>query len=156
MPADQLTEELSRLPGFLVRRLHQINQALFAELVAGTGVTSVQLSVLTVIGAKSGQDQSEVAEAVGADRATMASVVARLEAAALLKRSISRQDRRQKLLALTPKGRRVVEKAWPALRATQETLLAPLSTDEQAQFLALLTQLVDEGNNHGRARLKRD
>jgi DNA-binding MarR family transcriptional regulator len=156
MSSDQLTDELSRLPGFLIRRLHQINLALFSARVADLGVTLVQLAVLTVVGEKSGQDQSAVAEAVGADRATMASMVARLEISGLLKRVVSKEDRRQRLLSLPPKGRRVLEKAWPQLRAAQDALLTPLSDAERALFLSLLTQLVNEGNTHGRARLRRD
>jgi hypothetical protein len=39
----------------------------------------------------------------------------------------------------------------PAVERTQARLLAPLSAEEQATFLALLTRLVDHNNTHSRA-----
>ena len=44
--------ELSDRPGFLVRRLHQIHLALFAEECAGLDITPVQYSIMTVAAAQ--------------------------------------------------------------------------------------------------------
>ena len=41
--------DLSRRPGFLIRRLHQIHLALFAEECKAFGVTPVQYSILTAL-----------------------------------------------------------------------------------------------------------
>jgi hypothetical protein len=45
---------LARRPGFLIRRLHQMHLALFAEACGAFGATPVQYSILTVAGAGSG------------------------------------------------------------------------------------------------------
>jgi DNA-binding MarR family transcriptional regulator len=146
--------DLASRPGFLVRRLHQIHISLFGEECAEFDVTPVQFSIMSVIGQQPGLDQSQISEEVGVDRATLANVVARLEAAGLLRRATSRLDRRQKLLTLTQKGKSLLTRMQaPVYRAHARTIAA-LSPDEQAQFLALLSRLVDAGNQHGRAKLR--
>jgi DNA-binding MarR family transcriptional regulator len=141
-------------PGFLIRRLHQIHLALFAEECAGFEITPVQYSVLSVIGEQPGMDQSKIATEIGVDRATLASVVARLEANGFLRRTISRLDRRQKLLSLTARGKSMLVKMQEPVQRAHTRTIASLSPQNRELFLNLLTQLVDGGNDHGRAKLR--
>lgn len=141
-------------PGFLIRRLHQIHLALFAEEAAGLDVTPVQLGVLSAVAKQGGRDQSAIAEEIGVDRATLASVAARLEAAGYIRRTVSRTDQRQKLLHLTAKGKAILAKMQKPLARANERTMAPLDAAEQELFLALLTLLVDGGNQHARAKLR--
>jgi DNA-binding MarR family transcriptional regulator len=153
----ELTEferDLANRPGFMIRRLHQIHLALFAEECAGFEVTPVQYSVLSVIAHRPGMDQSQISEEVGVDRATLANVVARLEDAGLLKRIVSRLDRRQKLLSLTPSGRTVLNRMRGPVERAHERTIAPLSPQKREKFMELLADLVDAGNDHGRAKLR--
>ena len=92
---------LAARPGFLIRRLHQIHVALFAEECAAFGVTPVQFSLLSVLAMQPGLDQAALAFAVGVDRATTANVVARLEKRGLLRRRSGATDRRVKQVELT-------------------------------------------------------
>ena len=91
------TSELAARPGFLVRRLHQIHLALFAEECSAFNVTPVQYSIMTVAAAHPGLDQVALAYEVGVDRATLANVVARLENRGVLRRTQGRTDRRSAL-----------------------------------------------------------
>jgi DNA-binding MarR family transcriptional regulator len=146
--------ELALRPGFLIRRLHQIHVALFAEECAGFDVTPVQFSIMSVIAYRPGMDQSQISEEVGVDRATLANVVARLEAAGYLKRVTSRLDRRQKLLNLTQRGKTLLNRMQePVWRAHTRTIEA-LEPESQTVFMDLLGQLVDAGNDFGRAKLR--
>ncbi len=140
-------------PGFLIRRLNQIHLALFAEEAWGCDVTPVQYSVLGAVARQDGRDQSSIAEEIGVDRATLASVAARLEKARLLRRAISRVDQRQKLLYLTAKGKTTLAKMQKYASRANERVLEPLTLPQQAQFLSLLAILVDGGNEHARAKL---
>lgn len=146
--------EGERQPGFLIRRLHQIHSALFAEESSGLDVTPPQYGVLSVIALQPGLDQSAIAEEIGVDRATLASVVARLEAAGFVRRTISKTDRRQKLLSLTPRGRTILTRMQEPVQRAQERILEPLPPKDREQFLKLLNRLVDGGNDHGRAKLR--
>ena len=146
--------DAERQPGFLIRRLHQIHSAPFAEESSGLDITPPQYGVLSVIAAQPGLDQSAIAEEIGVDRATLASVVARLEAAGFVRRTVSKTDRRQKLLTLTPRGRTILTRMQDPVQRAQERILEPLAPKDREHFLRLLNRLVDGGNDHGRAKLR--
>ena len=147
-------DKLSQRPGFLVRRLHQIHLALFIEECAGLHITPVQYSVMTVVAGHPGLEQGRVGYEVGVDRATLAKVVARLEARGLLRRKPSHSDRRHKLVALTAAGKKLLRALdAPALRAHARTV-ETLSAKDRARFLAYLRRLVEAGNEYGRAPLR--
>jgi DNA-binding MarR family transcriptional regulator len=144
-------QSLAHRPGFLIRRLHQIHLALFAEECSAFGVTPVQFSLLSLLAAQPGLDQAALAFAVGVDRATTANVVARLEKRGLLRRRPGPTDKRVKLVELTTPGIRLVARIDPHARRAHERTLEALPARERARFIALLRRLVDAGNAHGRA-----
>src|SRR5688500_5546316 len=90
--APQSAFDLANRPGFLIRRLHQIHIALFMEECAQFNVTPVQYSVMSMIAEKPGLEQTSLANEVGVDRATLANVIARLEARGLLRRTTTPAD----------------------------------------------------------------
>jgi len=145
---------LSRRPGFLIRRLHQIHLALFAEECAAFAVTPVQYSIMTVVAEQPGLEQARLAHEVGIDRATLANVVVRLESRDLVRRDTSANDRRLKLVTLTARGAALLELMdGPARRAHERTVEA-LPPEELAHFMEVLRRLVDAGNEYGRAPLR--
>ncbi len=149
-PADALAAR----PGFLIRRMHQIHLALFAEECDAFDITPVQYSIMTVAGAQPKLDQAKLAYEVGVDRATLANVVARLETKGLLKRAPSPTDKRLKLVSLTARGSALLEKMRMAAQRAHERTVAALPPGERAQFMKLLIQLVDAQNDYGRAPLR--
>ena len=102
LPGNTAGPSLAERPGFLIRRLHQIHLALFAEECLRFGVTPVQYSIMSVLSGQPGLDQASLAHEVGVDRTTLANVVARLEGRDLVKRTQGRTDRRLKHVRLTP------------------------------------------------------
>lgn len=145
---------LKRRPGFLIRRLHQIHLALFAEECARHEVTAVQYSIMTVAGENPGIDQAALAYEVGVDHATLATVMRRLESKALLRRRVSRKDRRMKSIRLTAKGTAVLVRMRAAAARAHSRTVAALPPGERRRFVALLWRLVDAGNDYGRAPLR--
>jgi DNA-binding MarR family transcriptional regulator len=147
-------EELFTRPGFLLRRMHQIHLALFAEECGAFDVTPVQYSIMTVAGAQPNLDQAQLAYEVGVDRATLADVVSRLETKGLVTRTLQASDKRVKLVALSTKGRAVLQEMLaPAQRAHERTIEALTAADKKI-FMRLLMTLVDAQNNYGRAPLR--
>jgi DNA-binding MarR family transcriptional regulator len=134
--------------------MHQIHLALFAEECAEFDITPVQYSILTVAGAQPGLDQAQLAYEVGVDRATLANVLARLEGKHLVKRKPSVSDKRVKLVSLTARGAAVLEQMLLPVQRAHDRTIAALPATEQAQFLKLLTRLVDAENAYGRAPLR--
>jgi DNA-binding MarR family transcriptional regulator len=150
-PATDPWRALAARPGFLIRRLHQIHLALFAEECAAFSVTPVQFSLMSVLVAQPGLDQAALAFALGVDRATTANVVARLEKRRLLRRRPGTTDKRVKHAELTAAGHRLLERIDPHARRAHARTLEALRPAERAQFVALLRRLVSGGNAHGRA-----
>lgn len=150
-PAADPWRALAARPGFLIRRLHQIHLALFAEECAAFGITPVQFSLLSVLAAQPGLDQAALAFAVGVDRATTANVVARLDQRGLLHRRPGATDRRVKQVELTAAGHRLLARIDPHARRAHARTLEALRPADRERFVTLLRSLVDAGNAHGRA-----
>jgi MarR family 2-MHQ and catechol resistance regulon transcriptional repressor len=81
--------------------------------------------------------QSKVPLAVG----SMTAAVDRLEKRGLILRTPSREDRRAKILKLSPKGRSVVEAAFTRHAADLETVMAVLDQREKRQLHSLLKKV---------------
>ncbi len=153
-----MTEESAALlggrPGFLIRRLHQIHLALFAEECARFGVTPVQFSIMTVAKAQPGLEQVALAQEVGVDRTTLANVLARLESRGLVVRAASPTDRRVKRVSLTRRGSTLLARMTDAAERAHDRTIEALSPPEREAFLAALRRLVSAGNEYGRAPMR--
>jgi len=145
---------LADRPGFLVRRLHQIHVALFAEECAPFGITPVQFSVLTALERAAPIDQVTLAGEIGIDRANCTDVLRRLEERELIRRVASEADSRAKLCDLTPAGRRLLARLAPAAQRAHDRTVAALPRAERQVFLRSLARLVEANNALGRAKLR--
>lgn len=147
----QVNEILTLMPGHMIRRLQQIAVAIFLEDTAEFGITPVQFAALRGLAAHPGVDQRTLAALVGLDASTLGGVVDRLESRGCLMRRPSESDRRVKLLHLTPAGEQLMHHMADAVASAQRRILAPLSAAKQAQFMAMLGELVDKNNDLSRA-----
>ncbi len=134
--------DFEHAPGHLVRRAHQLAVALFMEETAAFEVTPVQFAILNALIDIPGEDQVTLAARVAFDAATSGSVIGRLEAKGWIRREVDPQDKRRKLLWVTPEGEQAVAQMKPGVARVQQRLLAPLAAPEQAQFVDLLARLV--------------
>ena len=153
MRADDDIDSVWDRPGFLVRRLHQISVAIFADEMGDLGITPVQFGTLSVIAANPGIDQAALGAALGIDRANVADVVLRLVTHGYVVRQPSETDRRVKKLFLTPPGEEVRGRSLAKLKHVQSRLLQPLDPHERENFVNLLSRLIDENNALSRAPL---
>lgn len=145
---------LADRPGFLVRRLHQVHVALFAESCGRFGITPVQYSVMTALQREDELDQVSLAAEVGIDRANATDVIRRLEGRGLLRRAAGESDSRLKMCSLTPAGRRLAARMRPAVERVHRRTIAALPPRERAAFLASLVRLVEANNERGRTKLR--
>ncbi|WP_424136715.1 MarR family winged helix-turn-helix transcriptional regulator [Roseomonas chloroacetimidivorans] len=138
--------DLYAKPGHLIRRAHQISWALFLEECAAFNITPVQYSALVAIDERPGVDATRLSALIAFDRSTIGNVLDRLENRGLIRREASAQDRRQKLLHLTREGKTILRQVRPLVLRVQNRILAPLSEEERATLLKLLTRLTMEQN----------
>lgn len=143
--------DLYAQPGHLIRRAQQIAVALFMEECAAVELTPVQYAALVAIREHSGIDATRLSALIAFDRSTLGSVLERLEARKLIERYASGEDKRVKLLKLTPAGVALAERAEAAVLRAQERILKPLKPTDRAKFMSLLAQLVEMNNEVSRA-----
>jgi len=134
--------DVSAAPGHLIRRAQQIAVAIFAGQLATADITPVQFAILSAVHDTPGIDQITLAKRVAFDPATSGSVIGRLEAKGWIKRDADAQDRRRKLLWVTPEGSQALAGMQTAVAQVQAQILSPLTPQEQTQFVGLLTRLV--------------
>jgi DNA-binding MarR family transcriptional regulator len=145
---------LADRPGFLIRRLHQIHVALFAEACGRFDITPVQYSVMTALEREGALDQMSLAAEIGIDRANATDVIRRLERRGVLRREAGTADTRLKICSLTAAGRRLAARMRPAVEQVHRRTVAALPPRERAAFLASLVRLVEANNARGRAKLR--
>ena len=130
---------LSKKPGHLIRRLHQISTHVFTQRIreAGFDLTSVQFAALDALGSNQGVDQARLADLVAKDRATTGAVVDRLEQKGFVSRNVSKRDKRARVLTLTPEGSALLAMVSPVVEDLQREILSGLDDHEYRQFVEL-------------------
>jgi MarR family transcriptional regulator, lower aerobic nicotinate degradation pathway regulator len=141
-------------PGHLIRRMQQIAVAIFMEECAGFDLTPVQYAALVAIREHPGVDATRLSALIAFDRSTLGSVIERLEAKGYVARGARADDKRVKLLHLTPRGDEVLRAVMPTVDRAQARMLAPLNPGDRARLIALLNQLVEGNNERSRAPLR--
>jgi DNA-binding MarR family transcriptional regulator len=143
--------DLYERPGFMLRRAYQISVSIFLAEIDGVEVTTTQYGVLVILKKRDSLDQIGLSKLVGLDRSTTAIVVGKLETAGYVVRQDDPNDRRRKILALTPSGADALKRlSAPAERARLKVLSA-FSASATKLFLALLKKFVNELNHIARA-----
>ena len=135
------TDDIYHMPGHLIRRAQQIAVSLFLEECAPVDLTPVQFAALVTVRDNPGIDATRLSALVAFDRSTLGNVLERMEAKELIQRSGSKDDKRVKVLHLSPKGERI---------------LAPLAPEDREAFMRMLGQLVELNNEASRVPLRLD
>lgn len=139
----QIKTELLALPGFLIRRAHQVSAAILNAELGDLGLTPSQFAVLTVIDATPGRDQISIANIAKLDRSTMTLVMRKLESGGLVTREQDPKDGRRKTLSITAIGQDVLRIAKTKSRNARARQLLPFNDQEAEEFMRLLRQFVD-------------
>ncbi|CAM3567266.1 MarR family transcriptional regulator [Polaromonas hydrogenivorans] len=145
------TIHIDQMPGHAIRRLHQISVGIAHQEAQALSITPVQYAILQSVHNHPNTDQRTLANLVSLDTSTTAGVVDRLEARGLLTRNASPDDRRVRLLTLTPAGEQLLAEAIPRMERVQELILAPLTPSQRIDFMELLNKLVSTNNELSRA-----
>ncbi len=148
--------ELHLMPGHIIRRLHQISSSVFVERMQASGfnVTPVQFAVLAAIDKAPGLDQSTLGGLIAYDRATVGNVVERLETQGLIVRNVSSTDKRARSVALSRKGKILLQEVVPIVRRIQGECLAGLNAGDRLEFLRIAQKIVTLGNELSRSPLQ--
>src|SRR5919106_5456071 len=134
---------VTEFAGQLFFRLWRASHVRAAEALETVGLTPALFGLLNVIGAREGAIQQELGSAMGIDRTTMVSLIDQLEGAGLAKRRPSATDRRAREIAITPKGRRLLQRARGLTSHVEDEVLAGLTAEERSELVRLLRRALD-------------
>jgi DNA-binding MarR family transcriptional regulator len=129
---------VTEFAGQLFFRLWRSTHTRTAELLGSVGLTPALFALLNVIAARQGAIQQELGAALGIDRSTMVSLIDQLEGAGLATRRPSATDRRAREIEITPKGRRLLQRARGLILQVEDEVLAGLTAEERDELLTLL------------------
>jgi DNA-binding MarR family transcriptional regulator len=129
---------VTEFAGQLFFRLWRATHTRTAEVLGSLGLTPALFALLNVVGAREGAIQQELGSALGIDRSTMVSLIDQLEGAGLATRRPSATDRRAREIALTSKGRRLLQRARGLIAQVEDEVLAGLTAEERGELLMLL------------------
>lgn len=103
----------------------------FDEVLRPLGLTSGQFSLLNAVNRPEPATMGSVAAVLAMDRTTLTAALKPLERRGLIEIDVDPEDRRSRLLTLTPAGRSALAKAVPVWRATHREIEGLLSSDPE-------------------------
>ena len=149
-------DDVYQKPGHLIRRAQQIAVSIFLEECAPTDITPVQYAAMVALRDNPGIDATRLSALVAFDRSTVGNVLERMEGKGLVLRIGNKDDKRVKILFLSPKGATALKEVEPFVKRAQERILAPLAPEDRETFMRMLSQLVELNNDASRVPLKVD
>jgi MarR family transcriptional regulator, organic hydroperoxide resistance regulator len=131
--------------------------------VEALDTTAAQLPVIfylasSAAGGKEGEKEAgcrpgQLAEALGVNAAAITGITGRMEAAGVVRRKPAPDDGRAQLLSLTAAGKRIAEKALPAVAKLQAELLEGFTADEIEIAMRFLRTVAERAPALGSALL---
>jgi DNA-binding MarR family transcriptional regulator len=132
--------EVAEFAGQLFFRLWRASHTRTAEALTSIGLTPALFALLNVLGARGGAIQQQLSSDMGIDPSAMVKLINELESAGLAERRRRPGDRRAWEVAITPKGRRTLERARRLVMQVEDEVLGGLTAADRRQLLTLLRQ----------------
>ncbi|RYD67871.1 MAG: MarR family transcriptional regulator [Sphingomonadales bacterium] len=127
--------------GFHIRLAHGAVYRHFQETFEQLDLTQKQVSLLWLVGEHPGIAQTDLAQRLQMDRATVMAIVNRLQARDFLVRGESTLDRRRQTLTLRPAGVEALKLAREAIVEHETWLKARFTKREVGQLIELLSRI---------------
>jgi MarR family transcriptional regulator, lower aerobic nicotinate degradation pathway regulator len=152
--------DLESSPGHLLRRANQYANDLYTNEQDSKILTQRQFAVLFAIEQHEGMSQTDLVEATGIDRSTLADMIVRMQSKDLLARKRTEEDQRANSVRITAAGRRALKATMPAVLKSEAKILEALPARMRADFIKCLitiaktaaAELADEGAKPKRKR----
>ncbi len=142
MAESPMTFDRSLSAGYLINHLARIFEQALARRIRPLGLVPGQFPVLLALWEEDGLTQRELVERLDVEQATMANTLARMERDRLIVRRPHPEDRRSRIVRLTPRARALEGPATEAATAVNAMLLAGLSEPARDAFIAAMRTIV--------------
>jgi MarR family transcriptional regulator, lower aerobic nicotinate degradation pathway regulator len=130
--------EVAEFAGQLFFWLWRASHTRITKALESIDLTPALFGILNFLGARRGVIQLEIASAMDIDPSALVSLIDELESAGLAKRRPHPEDRRAREVAITPKGRRRLERARRMALQVEDEVLGGLTPTERRELLILL------------------
>lgn len=139
---DKASSRLDHSALHMLHRASQVADELFAAECPSADLTPRQYAVLAVLEGLQAASQTDIVEATGIDRSTLADIVKRLVKRGLVSRRRSRVDARAYVVKLTPEGTATLDEVAPATKRVDDKLLEALGPQRRQDLIASLATIL--------------
>ena len=117
----------------------------YTPMLKALGITYPQYLVLLVLWEKDGQPVNDIAQRLLLETNTVTPLLQRMEKEGILSRKTGKQDKRQHIVFLTAKGKRLEEKAFGMIPAGmgEQLTACPLKLEDYRQLAQELDAIID-------------
>jgi DNA-binding MarR family transcriptional regulator len=136
--------DMGALKGSIGYHMRRAQIAIFHDIIhafADEDIRPAQYSVLMLIGRNPGQNQSEIAAALGIKRTNFVALIDSLEARGLARRAATLADRRSYALYLTDAGSRLLEKLQRLQEEHDTRIVTRIGSHNRDALLRMLAQI---------------
>ena len=146
LPSDLTGKELSAYQrdlrlGYLIHDVSRMRRRAFDQLMKPLGLTRAQWWVIAFLARQDGMMQTQLASVLDTDKASLGSLIDRLEAGEWVERRPDPVDRRAKRIYLTRRSSRALEQMHRAERRFNEEILGGLSLRQRDELIKLLSEI---------------
>lgn len=129
----------------LIKQLNDAIERRANNSLRQNGLTMVQMWVLLSLNDKAGKTYSfkELERILGVAQSTCAGIINRLAVKKLVDCFIDPDDKRMKLVRITPAGEKCCQDAMQNIKELEETMFRGLSEEEQAALNSLLQRIYE-------------
>lgn len=138
-----LKEDLDRIVETIIYLVTE-SRRLSKDEAQRYGVTPTQLSVLKLLHEIGDLSLGSLSKEIRAHNSTVTGIVDRMEAAGLVERARSEEDRRVWIIRLTTAGRKVAERAQVSPWDTLRDAIEALSPSELEKLMVLLKKVAEQ------------
>ncbi len=141
---EQIRASIGELAGILAR----VGITQMKDLMNETSLSHSQMFALMQINARGNCGVSQIADHLGTTDAASSQLVQRLVTLDLVERLESQEDRREKKISLTPRGKELVGRMVENRRNMIEELIRALPADKQAVMIEAIGLLVKSARDY--------
>jgi DNA-binding MarR family transcriptional regulator len=141
---DQIRASIGELAGILAR----LSITQMKDLMNETSLSHSQMFTLMQINFQGNCGVSKIADHLGTTDAASSQLVQRLVNLDLVERLESQEDRREKKISLTPRGKELVGRMVENRRKMIEELIRALPDDKQSMMIEAISLLVKSAHDY--------
>jgi DNA-binding MarR family transcriptional regulator len=128
--------------GYLANHMARLFAIALHDRIRPLGLAPAQFMTLLELWNEDGLTQKDLVRRLDVEQATMANTLKRMERDGLIARQENPDDRRARLIRLTPKAKKLQDDATAAATAVNEKALAGFSAEERRAFVAMMARAI--------------